>query len=132
MCIRDSYIGAKRAVAFGGRLIALGHITLACTGLLSSRLSEGTLFHVGLSFIIGGTGFLKPNISALVGELYRDRPALRNNGFLIFYIGINSGAALGALVCGWLGERFGWHYGFGAAGDVYKRQIRSNAAPDSA
>ena len=114
--LADHYIGAKRAVAFGGSLIALGHITLACTGLLSSRLSEGTLFHVGLSFIIGGTGFLKPNISALVGELYRDRPALRNNGFLIFYIGINSGAALGALVCGWLGERFGWHYGFGAAG----------------
>ncbi len=114
--LADRYIGAKRAVAFGGTLIATGHVILALTGLLGAWISEGALFHVGLSFIVGGTGFLKPNISALVGELYRDRPALRNNGFLIFYIGINSGAALGALICGWLGERFGWHYGFGAAG----------------
>jgi POT family proton-dependent oligopeptide transporter len=88
----------------------LGHFTLA--------IPSATAFFVGLVLIILGTGLLKPNISAVVGELYAENDARRDSGFTLFYMGINLGATFGPLVCSALGEseRFGWHYGFAAAG----------------
>ena len=112
--IADRLIGQRRAVLYGGILIALGHYSLAIPSL--------TTFYPGLFFIVLGTGLLKPNISAIVGDLYAEKGARRDAGFSIFYMGINTGALLGPLICSWLGEpREGatwvnWHYGFGAAG----------------
>ena len=112
--IADRLIGQRRAVLYGGVLIALGHYSLAIPSM--------TTFYTGLLLIVLGTGLLKPNISAIVGDLYPDKGARRDAGFSIFYMGINMGAFFGPLLCSWLGEpREGaawvnWHYGFGAAG----------------
>jgi POT family proton-dependent oligopeptide transporter len=106
--IADRLLGAQRAVWIGGGIIALGHFTLAIPRVES--------FVLGLVFIVIGTGLLKPNISALVGQLYPEGGARRDAGFTIFYMGINLGALLGPLLCSWLGERINWHYGFVAAG----------------
>ncbi len=104
----DRILGAQRAVWYGGIIIALGHFTLAVPG--------ATPFYLGLTLVVLGTALLKPNISAMVGELYPEGGARRDAGFTIFYMGINLGAALGPLVCSWLGEQHNWHYGFAAAG----------------
>jgi POT family proton-dependent oligopeptide transporter len=112
--IADRLIGQRRAVLYGGVLIALGHYSLA--------VPAATAFYLGLLLIVLGTGLLKPNISAIVGDLYVEKGARRDAGFSIFYMGINVGAFFGPLVCSWLGEpRDGatwvnWHYGFAAAG----------------
>jgi proton-dependent oligopeptide transporter, POT family len=112
--IADRLVGQRRAVLYGGVLIALGHYSLAVPGTVA--------FYAGLLLISLGTGLLKPNISAIVGDLYKDNGARRDAGFSIFYMGINVGAFFGPLVCSWLGEpRIGadwvnWHYGFAAAG----------------
>jgi POT family proton-dependent oligopeptide transporter len=112
--IADRLIGQRRAVLYGGVLIALGHYSLA--------VSSTATFYAGLLLIVVGTGLLKPNISAIVGDLYTEKGARRDAGFSIFYMGINVGAFFGPLLCSWLGEpREGadwvnWHYGFGAAG----------------
>ena len=112
--IADRLIGQRRAVLWGGILIALGHYSLAIPSMAT--------FYPGLFFIVVGTGLLKPNISAIVGDLYGEKGARRDAGFSIFYMGINTGALFGPIVCSWLGEpREGanwvnWHYGFGAAG----------------
>jgi POT family proton-dependent oligopeptide transporter len=112
--IADRLVGQRRAVLYGGVLIALGHYSLAVPSL--------AFFYPGLLLIVLGTGLLKPNISAIVGDLYAEKGARRDAGFSIFYMGINTGALLGPIVCSWLGEpREGatwvnWHYGFGAAG----------------
>ena len=112
--IADRLVGQRRAVLYGGVLIAIGHYTLA----IPARAS----FFVGLLFIVLGTGLLKPNISAIVGDLYAEKDAKRDAGFSIFYMGINLGAFFGPLLCSFLGEpREGadwvnWHYGFAAAG----------------
>jgi proton-dependent oligopeptide transporter, POT family len=105
--IADRLWGAQRAVWFGGIVIMCGHFVLAIPGL-------GT-FYLGLLLVVLGTGLLKPNISAIVGELYAAGDPRRDSGFTIFYMGINIGAAAGALVCGWLAQT-NWHYGFAAAG----------------
>ncbi len=105
--IADRIWGAQRAVWFGGIVIACGHFVLAIPGLAS--------FFGGLILVVLGTGLLKPNISALVGELYAQGDPRRDSGFTIFYMGINIGAAAGPLVCGWLAGG-NWHYGFAAAG----------------
>jgi len=104
----DRLLGAQQAVWYGGIIIAAGHFTMAIPGT--------STFYVGLMLIVLGTGLLKPNISAIVGELYPEGGARRDAGFSLFYMGINIGAFLGPLVCGYLGERVNWHYGFGAAG----------------
>ncbi len=106
----DRLLGAQRAVFIGGIIIMLGHFTLA--------IPTQEAFFTGLLLVVLGTGLLKPNISAIVGELYPDGGARQDAGFTIFYMGINLGAVLGPLVCGTLGqsERFGWHWGFAAAG----------------
>ena len=112
--IADRLIGQRRAVLYGGILIALGHYCLAIPAIPT--------FYAGLLLIVFGTGLLKPNISAIVGDLYAENGARRDAGFSIFYMGINLGAFFGPLLCSWLGEpREGvtwvnWHYGFAAAG----------------
>ena len=108
--IADRLLGAQKTIWFGGIIIMCGHFILAIPSLYA--------FFVGLIFVAVGTGLLKPNISAVVGELYPAGDPRRDAGFTIFYMGINLGAALGPLVSSTLGESelFGWHYGFAAAG----------------
>ena len=103
----DRLLGAQRAIWFGGIVIMSGHFTLAIPGVPT--------FFLGLVLIALGTGLLKPNISAVVGELYAPGDPRRDGGFTIYYMGINIGAFLGPLACGWLATE-NWHYGFAAAG----------------
>ncbi len=112
--IADRLLGQQNAVWYGGIIIAAGHFTMALP--LFAPVSDLTAFFTGLVFIVIGTGLLKPNISAIVGELYPDGGARQDAGFTIFYMGINLGAFAGPLISGWLGENIDWHYGFGAAG----------------
>jgi len=103
----DRLLGAQRAIWYGGIVIMAGHFTLAIPGVPT--------FFLGLVLIALGTGLLKPNISAVVGELYAPGDPRRDGGFTIYYMGINIGAFLGPLACGWLATE-NWHYGFAAAG----------------
>ncbi len=104
--IADRILGFRKAVILGGVLMALGHFAMAFESLL----------YPALALIIVGNGFFKPNISTIVGRLYKEGDVRRDAGFTIFYMGINLGAFLSPLICGYLGETFGWHYGFGLAG----------------
>jgi POT family proton-dependent oligopeptide transporter len=108
--IADRLLGAQKAVFCGGIIIMCGHFVLA--------IPSTQAFFLGLALVIAGTGLLKPNVSAVVGELYPAHDARRDGGFSIFYMGINLGAFLGPLICGGLAqsESFGWHWGFAAAG----------------
>src|SRR2546428_2770197 len=106
--IADRLLGLRRAVLVGGILIALGHYCLA--------VNVRPLFYAGLVLIVLGTGLLKPNISSIVGQLYAKDDPRRDAGFSLFYMGINLGALISPIVCGYLGQRIGWHWGFGAAG----------------
>ena len=106
--IADRVLGQRTAVLWGGVIIAAGHFTMA--------IPQDTTFYLGMFFIVIGTGLLKPNVSSVVGDLYPEGGARRDAGFSIFYMGINFGALLGPLICGYLGEEVNWHYGFGAAG----------------
>jgi POT family proton-dependent oligopeptide transporter len=106
--VADRLLGLRRAVLVGGILIATGHYTLAFHGL--------STFYAGLILIVLGTGLLKPNISSMVGQLYAPDDDRRDAGFSIFYMGINLGAFVSPFLCGYLGQRIGWHWGFGAAG----------------
>jgi POT family proton-dependent oligopeptide transporter len=106
--VADRFLGAQRSVWYGGLVIAAGQFTLA--------LSPGAMFYIGLLLVVLGTGLLKPNVSAIVGELYPEGGARRDAGFTIFYMGINLGAALGPVVSSALGEKLSWRYGFMAAG----------------
>ncbi len=106
--IADKWLGQKKAVMLGGLFLVAGHGILAIQALWA--------FYTGIGLIIAGVGFLKPNISTMVGGLYPAGDDRRDKGFTIFYIGINVGAFLSALIVGYIGETYGWHYGFGAAG----------------
>jgi proton-dependent oligopeptide transporter, POT family len=106
--IADRWLGQKKTVFIGGVLIAAGQLTLV--------LNNIETFYVGLGLIISGVGCLKANISTMVGGLYKEGDARRDAGFTIFYIGINIGAATAPLLVGYIGEVYGWHYGFGLAG----------------
>ena len=106
--VADRLLGLRRAVLVGGVLIALGHYCLA--------LGVRPVFFAGLVLIVLGTGLLKPNISSIVGQLYASDDPRRDSGFSIFYMGINLGALISPIVCGYLGQKVGWHWGFGAAG----------------
>ena len=106
--IADNILGHQKAVLIGAIIIALGHFTLAIP-------LEQTFF-LGLILIVLGTGLLKGNISTIVGSLYKDNDDRRESGYTIFYMSINIGSTLGFLICSYLGEKIGWHYGFGAAG----------------
>src|SRR6267378_5121632 len=110
--IADRLLGLRRAIMTGAVLISCGHISIG----LSSFAHTKVPFFLGLILIVMGTGLLKPNISAIVGDLYPEGGARRDAGFSIFYMGINGGAVLGQTVTGLLGEKYGWHWGFGAAG----------------
>ena len=106
--IADNILGQKKSVLYGGVLLVLGHSILA--------VEEMWAFYSGLGLIIAGVGMLKPNISSMVGGLYAQGDVRRDKGFIIFYIGINVGAFLSSLIVGYIGETYGWHYGFGLAG----------------
>ena len=109
--IADRWLGLQRSIFWGGVLIALGHLSIALSAVFAHQA-----FFLGLILIVMGTGLLKPNISAAVGPLYPEGGARRDSGFAMFYLGINLGAVLAPLITGPLGERVGWHWGFGAAG----------------
>lgn len=111
--VADNLWGGKKAVFVGGVIIALGHFTMA--GPLVGLPDQPTFF-LGLIFVVIGTGLLKPNVSAIVGDLYPEGGARRDAGFSIFYMGINIGAILGPLLCGIVGEGYNWHWGFSLAG----------------
>ena len=115
--IADKLIGTHRSMVLGGVLIALGHIVLAVSGLggLAHNDLGMSIFVFGLVLIILGTGHFKPCVSVMVGQLYGEKDPRRDGAFTIFYMGINLGAFLCAFVCGTLGEKVGWHVGFGSA-----------------
>ncbi len=123
--IADRYLGFRKAIVFGGILLVLGHLGMAYEGNATTKSLTGEIirdefalqiFYLSLAFIVMGVGFLKANISSLVGELYAEGDKRRDSGFTIFYMGINLGSFLATLICVWLGEAYGWSYGFGAAG----------------
>ncbi|MCP4810132.1 MAG: MFS transporter [Proteobacteria bacterium] len=105
--LADKLLGARKAVIIGGALMASGH-------LLMTLENESTFF-MALALLIVGNGFFKPNISTMVGSLYPDGSGKKDAGFTLFYMGINLGAAMSPLLCGYIGETYGWHYGFGLA-----------------
>ncbi len=122
--LADRWLGMRKAVVAGALLLCLGHFGMAFEGEQARMVAgavqrdEGALqvFYFSLALIISGVGLLKPNISTIVGKLYPQNDPRRDGGFTIFYAGINVGALFASLICGYLGETFGWKYGFGAAG----------------
>lgn len=113
--VADRLLGLQRAIFIGACLITAGHLSIGLSGLAGPGAGKVPFF-LGLVLIVLGTGLLKPNISAIVGDLYPEGGARRDAGFSIFYMGINFGAFFGQLITGILGEKVGWHWGFGAAG----------------
>lgn len=106
--IADRLLGQKKTVFLGGILLSIGHLILAVESMIA--------FYSGLIFIISGVGCLKPNISTMVGGLYKEGDPRRDSGFIIFYIGINIGAATAPIIISWVGEVYSWHLGFTIAG----------------
>jgi len=122
--VADRWLGMRKAVVFGGVLLCLGHFGMAFEGE-QARLVDGAVvqdtralqvFYLSLALIVTGVGFLKPNISTIVGRLYPANDPRRDSGFTLFVAGINIGALFASLVCGYVGETYGWKYGFGLAG----------------
>jgi POT family proton-dependent oligopeptide transporter len=105
--IADRLLGPRIAVIIGGILMSAGHLVMT--------IQQTGMFYLALALLIAGNGFFKPNISAIVGQLYPEGSGKRDGGFTIFYMGVNLGAALSPLICGYIGETYGWHYGFGLA-----------------
>jgi POT family proton-dependent oligopeptide transporter len=114
--LADRYLGQRKAVQFGAVLLTLGHLLMAVEGGGGQGDPTINIFWLALAFIIVGSGFLKANISVIVGQLYPLTDVRRDGAYTIFYIGINVGAFIGTLVAGYLGETYGWAYGFGSAG----------------
>ena len=108
--IADKVTGFRKAILIGALIMTLGHASMAL------EMVSPTFFYIGLAFMILGNGMFKPNISSMVGQLYPDNSTKKDAGYTIFYMGINAGAFLGMLLCGYIGEKVGWHYGFGLAG----------------
>src|SRR5881394_3037774 len=115
--ITDRVLGAHRSVVVGGLLIALGHTVLAVSGIgaLASNDLGMSVFIAGLALIVLGTGHFKPNMPVIIDKLYAADDPRRDGAFTIFYMGVNVGAALGPFICSYLGEKVGWHWGFGSA-----------------
>jgi POT family proton-dependent oligopeptide transporter len=122
--VADRWLGMRKAVVLGGVLLCLGHFGMAFEGA-DARVVNGVVvrdagalqvFYLSLALIIMGVGFLKPNISTIVGKLYPEDDPRRDSGFTLFYAGINVGGLFAGLICAFLGETYGWKYGFGAAG----------------
>jgi proton-dependent oligopeptide transporter, POT family len=122
--IADRYLGFRKAVVFGAVLLCIGHFGMAIEGDPAVATAHGVerdpislqIFYASLAFIIIGVGFLKPSISNIVGQLYAPGDPRRDGGFTYFYMGINLGAMLASLIVGYLGQTYGWSYGFGLAG----------------
>jgi POT family proton-dependent oligopeptide transporter len=121
--LADRWLGQRKAVLFGGILLAFGHGLMAVEGahgiadpLLKQADPAINVFWLALAFIIVGSGFLKANISVIVGQLYKLTDGRRDGAYSIFYMGVNVGAAMGTILVGYLGETIGWAYGFGLAG----------------
>ena len=108
--IADRYIGYRKAIVAGALLMTLGHAAMAL------EVFYDIFLYLGLSLLILGNGLFKPNISSIVGQMYKDEGKIKDAAYTIFYMGINAGAFLGILLCGYIGEFEGWHYGFGLAG----------------
>ena len=121
--LADRYLGQRKAVLFGAVLLTFGHFLMAfegMSGITDAAVKQAdpaiNIFWLALSFIIVGSGFLKANISVIVGQLYPRTDVRRDGAYTIFYMGINAGAAIGTIIAGYLGQTYGWSYGFGAAG----------------
>jgi POT family proton-dependent oligopeptide transporter len=122
--IADRYLGLRKAIIFGAVLLVVGHLGMAIEGPPATQGADGVarsavheqFFYLSLAFIVVGVGFLKANISTIVGSLYEQGDPRRDGGFTIFYMGINLGAFVATLLCAYLGETYGWRYGFGLAG----------------
>ena len=112
--IADKLTGYRKAITLGALVMTLGHASMAL------EIFHNNFFFVGLVLMILGNGLFKPNISSMVGQLYPDTSSKKDAGYTIFYMGINAGAFLGMLLCGYIGEKVGWHYGFGLAGVFMK------------
>ncbi|MCB2088148.1 MAG: peptide MFS transporter [Sphingomonadaceae bacterium] len=114
--LADKWLGQRKAVLYGAVLLTFGHFLMGFEGTGGQDAASLNIFWLALAFIIVGSGFLKANISVIVGQLYPRTDVRRDGAYTIFYMGINLGAAFGSLLCGYLGETYGWSYGFGAAG----------------
>lgn len=108
--LADKFLGYRNAVVMGAFIMALGH------GSMALEYFSNSFFFLGIGLLIIGNGLFKPNISSIVGQLYKDDDIRKDGAYTIFYMGINCGAFLGILLCGYLGEKVGWHWGFGLAG----------------
>src|SRR3954453_13655264 len=106
--VADRVVGQRRAVLMGGGVLAAGEFCLVMPSIAS--------FYLGLALLVCGTGLLKGNVSTIVGQLYEQGDPRRDSGFSIFYMGINVGALISPLICGWIVEHYGWRMGFGVAG----------------
>jgi len=107
--LADKFMGYRKAVIIGAFLMTLGHVSLALE-------FEPIFLYIGIGLLIAGNGFFKPNITSIISKLYTDYPEKKDGAYTIFYMGVNAGAFLGILLCGYLGEKVGWSYGFGLAG----------------
>ena len=114
--LADRYIGQRKAVLFGAVLLTFGHFFMAFEGSGGQADPMINVFWLALALIIVGSGFLKANISVIVGQLYTRTDVRRDPAYTIFYMGINVGAATASIICGYLGQTYGWQYGFGLAG----------------
>ncbi|QAA81536.1 MFS transporter [Aequorivita sp. H23M31] len=106
--IADKFTGYRIAVIIGCIIMTMGHAAMALDTTLT--------FYLGLAFLVIGTGFFKPNITSIISEMYKTRESKKDGAYTIFYMGVNAGAFFGMMLCGYLGENYGWHYGFGLAG----------------
>ena len=106
--IADKYIGYRWAVLIGSLLMTLGHASMT--------LEAPFYMYLGLALLVAGTGFFKPNMTSILSEMYKSFPEKKDGAYTIFYMGVNTGAFFGMMLCGYLGEKIGWHYGFGLAG----------------
>ena len=104
----DKKIGYRNAVVIGALLMTLGHASMA--------VETPTFLYIGISLLVVGTGFFKPNITSIISKIYEGRDDKKDGAFNIFYMGVNAGAFLGIMLCGWVGEKVGWSFGFGLAG----------------
>ncbi|MDM1296604.1 peptide MFS transporter [Sphingobacterium sp. N143] len=106
--IADKYIGSRKAVIIGSLIMTLGHAAMA--------FDTSIMFFLGLICLVVGTGFFKPNMPSILGEMYKDLPEKKDGAYTIFYMGVNAGAFFGMMLCGYIAETYGWHWGFGLAG----------------
>lgn len=106
--IADKYIGSRKAVIIGAIIMTIGHAAMA--------FDTPVMFFIGLTCLVLGTGLFKPNMPSILGEMYKDLPEKKDGAYTIFYMGVNAGAFFGMMLCGYIAETQGWHWGFGLAG----------------